>query len=642
MILVLSQGITKEAKERLKDTLRSEDYLVKEIKGVEETILGVVGKIRRDIGYYEGLPGVAKAIPISSPYKLVSREFHPAPSLIKVGDAAIGGDRLVVIAGPCGVEDRQRTLDIARTVRKSGAVLFRGGAFKPRTSPYSFQGLGEAGLKILSEVREETGLGIVTEMTSISQADLMMKYVDLIQIGARNMQNFELLKCAGRLGKPVLLKRGLSATIEEWLMSAEYILSEGNDQVILCERGIRTFEPYTRNTLDLTAVPIIKKLTHLPIIVDPSHATGLRDKVSPMARAAIAAGADGLIIEVHTEPDKALSDGPQSLYPGQFEQLMRDLYVIGPLVGKQLDYTYLDKARMIRRSGELGRTPVRAAYAGVPGSFTHKACRQFFGEDVPLQTCSSFREVFDLVDRGQAAFGLLPLENSLTGSFHENYDLFLEYDLKIAGEVTLRIKHNLIGHENTSLKGIKRIYSHPQVFRQCKEFLEAHPDWDRIACQDTATCVERVKENNDPGEAAIAGDEAARLYRMVVLKEGIEMNPRNFTRFVVISKQGDLPGLKNKTSLIYSVSDRPGSLFETLRVFADHSINLVKLESRPRHDRPWEYLFYVDVDLDLSAEPNRPLLEQLRAKTEYFKSLGSYQKGGAGITEVEKGASGTY
>jgi len=642
MILVLRQGITKEEKERLKETLRSEDYLVKEIKGVEETILGVVGKIRRDIGYYEALPGVAKAIPISSPYKLVSREFHPTPSIIKVGDVAIGGDRLVVIAGPCGVEDRQRTLDIARTVRKSGAVLFRGGAFKPRTSPYSFQGLGEEGLRILREVREETGLGIVTEMTSISQADLMMKYVDLIQIGARNMQNFELLKCAGRIGKPVLLKRGLSATIEEWLMSAEYILSEGNDQVILCERGIRTFEPYTRNTLDLTAVPIVKKLTHLPIIVDPSHATGLRDKVSPMARAAIAAGADGLIIEVHTEPDKALSDGPQSLYPGQFEQLMRDLYVIGPVVGKQLDYTYLDKARMIRRSSEPGRAPVQAAFAGLPGSFSHKACLQFFGEDVPLQTCSSFREVFDLVDPELATFGILPLENSLTGSFHENYALLLDYDLKIVGEVTLRIKHNLIGHENTTLEGIQRIYSHPQVFRQCKEFLEAHPNWDRIACQDTVTCVSRVKENNDSAEAAISGDEAARLYRMVVLKEGIEMNPRNFTRFVVISKQGDLPGPKNKTSLIYSVSDRPGSLFETLRVFADHGINLVKLESRPIHDRPWEYLFYVDVDLDLSAKQNHCLLEELRAKTEYFKYLGSYQKGGAGMPEAKKGASRTY
>ena len=636
MILVLRQGITKEEKERLKETLRSEDYLVKEIKGVEETILGVVGKIRRDIGYYELLPGVAKAIPISSPYKLVSREIHPTSSFIKVGDVAIGGDRLVVIAGPCGVEDRERTLDIARTVRKSGAVLFRGGAFKPRTSPYSFQGLGEEGLKILNEVREETGLGIVTEMTSISQADLMMKYVDLIQIGARNMQNFELLKCVGRLGKPVLLKRGLSATIEEWLMSAEYILSEGNDQVILCERGIRTFEPYTRNTLDLSAVPIIKNLTHLPIIVDPSHATGLRDKVSPMGRAAIAAGADGLIVEVHTEPDKALSDGPQSLLPDQFEQLMRDLYVIGPLVGKQLDYTYLDKAKMLRVSDRLEGAPVQAAYAGVPGSFSHKACRQFFGEDVPLKNCSSFREVFDLVDGSQATFGILPLENSLTGSIHENYDLLLEYDLSIIGEVTLRVKHNLIGHKNASLYGIKRIYSHPQVFRQCKEFLAAHLDWDRIACQDTATCVFRVKEHNDPGEAAIAGEEAARLYQMAVLKEGIEMNPRNFTRFVVIAKQGDLPGLKNKTSLIYSVSNRPGSLFETLRVFADHSINLVKLESRPIHDRPWQYLFYVDVDLDLSTEANRHLLEELRAKTEYFKYLGSYHKGGAQMSEVEK------
>jgi 3-deoxy-7-phosphoheptulonate synthase len=248
---------------------------------VEETILGVVGKISKDIRYYETIPGVSKAIPISKPYKLVSRELHQESSVVMVGDVAVGGDRLVVIAGPCGVEDRNRTMDIARVVRKHGAVLFRGGAFKPRTSPYSFQGLGEEGLKILAEVREETGLGIVTEIVAPSQADLLVKYVDLLQIGARNMQNFELLKTVGRLGKPVLLKRGLANTIEEWLMAAEYILSEGNDQVILCERGIRTFETYTRNTLDLTAVPIIKKLTHLPIIIDPSHATGIRDKGLP-------------------------------------------------------------------------------------------------------------------------------------------------------------------------------------------------------------------------------------------------------------------------------------------------------------------------------------------------------------------------
>jgi 3-deoxy-7-phosphoheptulonate synthase len=628
MILVLSQAITREEKDRLLESLRLEGHLVREIEGVEETIIGVVGKISKNISYYETLPGVAKAIPISKPYKLVSRELHPAPSIIKIGDVAIGGDRLVVIAGPCGVEDRKTTLEIARTVRKFGAVLFRGGAFKPRTSPYSFQGLGEEGLKILSEVREETGLGIVTEMTSPSQADLMVKYVDVIQIGARNMQNFELLKCIGRIGKPVLLKRGLSATIEEWLMSAEYILSEGNDRVILCERGIRTFEPYTRNTLDLTAVPVVKKLTHLPIIVDPSHATGIREKVSPMARAAIAAGADGLIIEVHTEPEKALSDGPQSLYPDQFQQLMRDLYVIAPVVGKQVDYAYLDKAIMLRRPGE-GKCPaVQVAYSGAPGSFSHKACLQFFGTEVPFTTCASFREVFDLVDRGAATFGMLPLENSLTGSIHENYDLFLDYDLQIVGEVTLRIKHNLIGHENTRMEAIQRVYSHPLVFQQCKEFLADHPDWDLIACKDTATCVRRVKDNRDPSEAAIAGRKAAELHQMTILQEGIETNPRNFTRFVVISKNCTLPGPKNKSSLIYSVSDSPGSLFETLRAFAEHRINLVKLESRPIHDRPWEYLFYADVEVDFSDEKNHSLLEELRGKTEYFKYLGSYQKGG--------------
>ena len=244
MILVLRKGITEEEIEQLKKDLVSEGYLVREIRGVEETILGVVGTIHKDLRYFEMLPGVEKVVPISKPYKLVGRELHPEPSVIQVGNVAIGGDRLVVIAGPCAVEERERTLEIARSVRHYGAVLFRGGAFKPRTSPYAFQGLGEEGLKILAEVRAETGLGIVTEMTSPSQADLMVKYVDVVQIGARNMQNFELLKSVGRMGKPVLLKRGLAATIEEWLMSAEYILSEGNDQVILCERGIRTFEGY--------------------------------------------------------------------------------------------------------------------------------------------------------------------------------------------------------------------------------------------------------------------------------------------------------------------------------------------------------------------------------------------------------------
>jgi len=459
VILVLKQGISPAETDRLKEELRSEGHLVKEIKGVEETILGVVGTIRKDPRHFETLPGVAKAVPISKPYKLVSRELHPAPSIIRVGDVAIGGDRLVVIAGPCAVESRGRSLEIARAVKSCGAVLFRGGAFKPRTSPYSFQGLGEEGLKILAEVREETGMGVVTEMTSTSQADLMMKYVDVVQVGARNMQNFELLKCVGRIGKPVLLKRGLAATIEEWLMSAEYILSEGNDQVILCERGIRTFERYTRNTLDLTAVPVIHALTHLPIIIDPSHATGIREKVSPMARAAIAAGADGLTIEVHTEPDKALSDGPQSLYPEQFKQLMRDLYVIAPVVGKQLDFSYLEKAKKLKAtSAPPGKRPRKVVYPGEPGSFSHKACMHFFGAETPHENRSSFRAVFEAVREGEAALGIIPVENSSTGSVHDNYDLLLEYDVRIVGEVTLRIEHNLIGQPGTPLADLRRIY----------------------------------------------------------------------------------------------------------------------------------------------------------------------------------------
>ena len=626
MILVLKKGITDEEKEKLRQILRAENCIIKEIQGVEETILGVVGKVKRDIRHFETLPGVAKVIPISKSYKLVSRELHPEPSVINVGDVEIGGDRLVVIAGPCAVEERERTLEIARQVRKYGAVLFRGGAFKPRTSPYSFQGLGEEGLKILAEVREETGLGIVTEMTSPSQADLMIKYVDVIQIGARNMQNFELLKCVGRIGKPVLLKRGLAATIEEWLMSAEYILSEGNENVILCERGIRTFERYTRNTLDLTAVPVIKKLTHLPIIIDPSHATGLREKVSPMARAAIAAGADGLIVEVHTNPDEALSDGPQSLYPEQFKQLMRDLYVIAPVVGKQLDYAYLEKAAILKKP-RADRAVSKVVYHGVPGAFSHRACVQFFGENTHSQHCSSFREVFEQVDTGNAAFGIIPVENSLTGSIHENYDLLLEYDLKIVGEITLRIKHNLIAKEGTGIDDIKTVYSHPQVFQQCREYLEKHPEWDLVACQDTASSVQRVKESDNLHEAAIASKEAADLYNMKVLEEGIETNPRNYTRFVVISRDEFLNGQKNKSSIIYSVSNKPGALYETLKIFADNQINLVKLESRPIHSQPWEYLFYVDVEIDIMDEEYREVLEQLKAKTEFFKILGSYRKG---------------
>ncbi|AAM24268.1 3-deoxy-7-phosphoheptulonate synthase [Caldanaerobacter subterraneus subsp. tengcongensis MB4] len=306
-------------------------------RGEEKIVIGVIGDKRKlDGKAIEMMEGVEKVIPIVDPYKLASRIFKPEPTIVKVGDIEIGGKNIVIMAGPCAVESREQLFESAMAVKRAGAHFLRGGAYKPRTSPYSFQGLEEEGLKMLSEARELTGLKIVTEVMDVHSVEKVAEYADVLQIGARNMQNFSLLKAVGRMNKPVLLKRGLAATLEEWLSAAEYILNEGNKDVILCERGIRTFETYTRNTLDLSAVPAIKKLSHLPIIVDPSHGTGRWHLVPSMAKAAVAAGADGLIIEVHPDPKNALSDGPQSLTPDNFESLVKELKIIAEAVGREL------------------------------------------------------------------------------------------------------------------------------------------------------------------------------------------------------------------------------------------------------------------------------------------------------------------
>lgn len=304
--------------------------------GAERTAVGITGNHGPvPPAEFEDLPGVAEAIPVSKPYKLVSREVKPDNSIVEVHGVPVGGPQLALCAGPCSVESREQILASARAVKAAGAQLLRGGAYKPRTSPYAFQGLGEEGLKLLAEARDETGLGIVTEAIDVETIDLVEEYADCIQIGARNMQNFSLLRRAGRSKKPVLLKRGMSSTLEEFLMAAEYILSEGNYKVILCERGVRTFTDHTRNTLDLSVVPAVQRLSHLPIIVDPSHGTGKRDKVHPMALAAVAAGAAGLIVEVHPTPDRALSDGYQSLYPDQFRELADDCRAIAELLARR-------------------------------------------------------------------------------------------------------------------------------------------------------------------------------------------------------------------------------------------------------------------------------------------------------------------
>jgi len=307
------------------------------IPGAQRVAIGITGNRGTvDPAGLENLPGVLEVIPVSAPYKLVSREVQPESSRVRIGAVEIGGDRLVVAAGPCAVESEQQTIEAARAVAAAGAALLRGGAFKPRTSPYSFQGLGLEGLKILAKAREETGLPVVTEVLDTETAETVAEYADCLQIGARNMQNFSLLKKVGKLGRPVLLKRGMAATIEEFLLSAEYVLAEGNRQVILCERGVRTFADHTRNTLDLSSIPAVQRISHLPILADPSHGTGKRHKVIPLSRAAIAVGADGLLIEVHPRPEAALSDGPQALLPSQFADLMNQIRALSIVMGRSV------------------------------------------------------------------------------------------------------------------------------------------------------------------------------------------------------------------------------------------------------------------------------------------------------------------
>ena len=326
MLIVMDKTATQEQIDNVIAAIEQRGFTARPIPGGERMSIGILNnKGHVDGSPFLGLPGVKDAIHVTRPYKLVSREFKREDTVVHVGEVPIGSAALTIIAGPCAVESEYQALTIAEHVRRSGAQLFRGGAFKPRTSPYSFQGLGEKGLKILAKVRRETGMPVVTEVMDLENMDLVAEYADVIQIGTRNMQNFSLLRKAGKASKPVLLKRGMAATIDEWLMAAEYIMEGGNSEVILCERGVRTFVHHSRNTLDLSAVSVVVKESHLPIIVDPSHAAGQRDQVIPLSRAAVAVGAHGLIVEVHHAPEEALSDGAQSLYPEQFDKMCRQV-----------------------------------------------------------------------------------------------------------------------------------------------------------------------------------------------------------------------------------------------------------------------------------------------------------------------------
>jgi 3-deoxy-7-phosphoheptulonate synthase len=336
MLVVMQEGAAEPQINAVKEKLEALGYAVHRITGVTHSILGGVGPDAADAAEFEVMPGVKEAHRLTSPYKLAHRNMRPDGSVVKVGDVEIGGEQVVVMGGPCSVESREQFFRCAESVAEAGAKVVRGGAFKPRSSPYSFQGLGEEGLKIMREASDKFKLKLISEVMDASQIELMLPYVDILQVGARNMQNFNLLRSLGAVRKPIMLKRGIAATIEELLLSAEYILAGGNYDVMLCERGIRTFETYTRNTMDISAIPVVKTLSHLPIVADPSHGTGRRDKVLPMARASVAAGADALMVEMHNDPNKALSDGAQSLFPEQFREMVGQCRVIASAIGRTI------------------------------------------------------------------------------------------------------------------------------------------------------------------------------------------------------------------------------------------------------------------------------------------------------------------
>ena len=640
MIIVLKNGVSDSEKSNIKSVLKGHSFKINEVKGEESTVLAAVGKLAMDVREVEVLPGVEKVIPISKPYKMASREFKPENTIVEIPNnrgqiIRVGGSRLVSIAGPCAVESRQQMLDAAKAVAASGATMLRGGAYKPRTSPYSFQGLGEEGLKYLKEAGEKYGLPVVTEIVASEYIPVMKDYVDVYQVGARNMQNFELLKRLGALGKPVILKRGLSATIEEWLMSAEYLLSSGTDRVILCERGIRTYEKATRNTLDLSAIPVLRSMTHLPIIVDPSHALGVRDKIPPMALASIAAGADGIIVEVHCHPEQALSDAAQALYPAQFDKIMRDIESLAPVMGKEVAHIRsVDSQKKANAEKITHKKPI-CVFSGMKGAYAEQAIENFFEDSVEAQTVDSFDEIFQAVVDGKADYGMVPIENSTAGSVYNNYDNLTRYeDISIVGALTLRIQHSLLGVKGASLDTIKNVYSHPQGLSQCSNFLKSQK-WNAVDTVSTATAASLVAEKGSVENAAICNARNASIYGLEVLKEGIQNEQNNYTRFVVIAANHVEEPLKqwseqkpNMASFVFTTKNEAGALYDALGVFKQANLSMNRLESRPIAGKPWKYWFYCDVvigsDIENPTEYITDFSDKLKKMAEDVRILGVY------------------
>jgi len=644
MVIVLKKEITKEQKDNIYNLLKQNDFKINDIVGEEDSVIAAVGKLKMDRQEVEKLPGVSKVIPISKPYKLASREFKRENTIVEVPNSKgqiirIGGKHIVSIAGPCAVESREQILDTAAAVAASGAVMLRGGTYRPRTSPYSFQGLGDKALEYLKEAGDKYGLPVVNEIVNESLIPVMKDYVDVFVIGSRNMQDFDLLKKVGAAKKPVILRRSYTATLEEFLMSAEYLMYGGAENVILCERGIRTFEHATRNTLDLSAIPVLRAMTHLPIIVDPCSALGTRDKALPMGLASIASGADGIMVEVHTHPDKALCDGAQSMYPSQFEKMMHDIEALAPVMGKSVAHIRQDSSSVVvDKVSNRKSEKIICAYSGKRGAYAEQAISHYFDEkSVEAVAVNSFGEIFQNVIDGKADFGMVPIENSLAGCVYQNYDNFNRFeDVSIVGAVTLNIRHALLAPKGAGLETLKNVYSHPQALAQCRKFLDKYKSWTHVDTVSTASAASMVQDSGNIENAAIASSVNAKLYNLEIIAEDIEDNPSNFTRFVIIqsntaAKTRSYDNIKpNTVSFIFNTKNEPGALYNVLGVFENNSLNLTRLESRPIEGEPWKYWFYADAELtNLAGDVNEyvnDIMEKLKDKTEDLRLLGIYSE----------------
>lgn len=651
MVIVLKHDICEEDKSRIKSFLNNKDFKINEVCGDEQSIIAAVGKLVISPEDVKLLPGVEKVIPISKPYKLASREFKPENTIVEIENIfnqkiRIGGKRIVAIAGPDVIENQERMNRIAHSVRKSGASILKGSAFKPRTSPYSFPGLGEEGIKILKKAGDLEALPVFSEIMCAEHIKIMKKYgVNGLVIGSPNMQNYDLLKAAGKSGLPVILKRGISATLEELLMSAEYLLSEGANQVVLCERGIRTFETATKNTLDLSAIPVLRSMTHLPIIVDPSNAVGLSSKIPQMALASIASGADGITLEVHDEPEKALSNGQQALLPLVFDKLMHDIEVFAPVIEKTVVHIR-GKNEDVKNNaqGTVNKKDLKkpiCAYNGIRGTYAEQAVERYFDGAVTAVGKTSFREVFNAVVNGQADYGMIPIENSLGGSVYDNYDNLVSFeDVSIVGALHLRIQHALLAKKGTDFASIKRIYSHPQGFAQCSKLIEEEK-WEKISVSSTANAAKMVSESASNDSAAIASMITAKYYNLEILREDIQDDPRDYTRFVVIAANHIENKLKenskkpNVASFVFCIENETGALYNALGVFQKNKLSLTRLESRPIIGQPWHYWFYVDIELNADVIQNKTWIQDFMAEfkknVEFVRLLGVYSETGNSI-----------